>query len=191
MDSLDIILHSMADETVRKQHLMLGGYENRFDEETVRRVSQFSKELWDKRRYDKFTLFPAENDNMIIAQDLRLFSFCEHHLLPFYGIVNIGYIPSEKIFGLSKLQRVVDKFASMPTLQERLTQEIIDFIWKTIQPKGVIVQCKAIHTCIVARGTNSTNAQYTTSAVYGNFKEAPIRAEFLQTLQSNQSLRLL
>lgn len=178
-------------ETIKQYYVLLGGDEPNYPVETSYRLNMFSDEFSLKRSYSKFTTFPADNDNMIIAQDLRLFSFCEHHLLPFYGIVNIGYIPDKEIFGLSKLQRAVDKFASKPTIQEKLTEEIISFIMNTISPKGAMVQLKAIHTCIVARGTNSTNAQYTTTAVRGNFKEAEVRNEFLQTLQSNHSLRLI
>lgn len=171
---------------------MLGGNILRYNTETARRVNDFCKELEVKRDYTRFTAFESKNDSMIVGQSLRLFSFCEHHLLPFFGIANIGYIPDSQIFGLSKLQRIVDKFASKPTLQEDLTEEICDFINNLIKPKGVIVQLKAIHSCVVARGTESTNAQFITTSLKGVFKtDAVVRNEFFHSLESNHMLKLL
>ena len=172
-------------------HFCLGGGFRDYSKETARRVSDFMEELYKKRNYDKFTTFETENKNMIVAHDLRLFSFCEHHLLPFFGIVNIGYIPFGKVLGLSKMQRVVDKFASKPTIQENLTEEITDFFMKTADTPDCIIQVKAIHTCVIARGTQSTNAQFTTTSVHGHFKESiALRNEFFQTLNSNDKLRI-
>lgn len=171
-------------------HYCLGGGFREYSKDTPRRVGDFLEELKQKRNYDKFTTFETDNNNMVVAHDLRLFSFCEHHLLPFFGIVNIGYIPSGRVLGLSKLQRIVDKFASKPTIQENLTEEITDFLMKTADTPNCIVQVKAIHTCVIARGTQSTNAQFTTTSINGSFKDAALRNEFYQTLNSNDKLRI-
>src|SRR5262245_45970177 len=149
-------------------YAMLGGTKY-FPSETERRVKDFCKELDVKRSYDKFTTFETKADEMIIGNHLRLFSICEHHLLPFYGKVSIGYIPRGKIFGLSKLQRIVDKFASRPQIQEELTIDIADFIYERIQPKGVGIVIKAIHTCVFARGTQSSDAEFMTNVMRGDF----------------------
>jgi GTP cyclohydrolase IA len=178
-------------EIVRGYYQILRGSAKDFPLETVERVVKFGTELRLKREYDKFTTFETNLKDMVIAQNLRLFSFCEHHLLPFFGVVNIGYIPFGQIFGLSKIQRVVDKFASKPTLQEKLTDEIATFFCRTSNSPHVMVQIKAIHTCVIARGTQSTNAQFTTTSINGNFKDPAVRNEFLQTLQSNSDLRII
>jgi GTP cyclohydrolase IA len=178
--------------SVEQQYLNLGGQPSQFDQETIARVDSFYDELMKKRLYDKFTTFKSESDEMIIGNHLRLFSICEHHLLPFFGEVAIGYIPNDKIFGLSKLQRIVDKFSSMPQLQERLTTDILSFIKFLIQPQGVAVQIKAIHTCVFARGTQSSSAEFTTMSVSGLMKDnAQTRDEFLQNINAGGRLRLI
>jgi GTP cyclohydrolase IA len=185
------IFHSISDKVTKEQFIMLGGYENKYDDETTRRVAKFAEELQRKRMYDKFTTFETKSDNLVVAHDLKLFSFCEHHLLPFFGVVNIGYIPFGRVCGLSKMQRVVDKIASKPSIQENLTDEIASFFMKTVESPHCIVQVKAIHTCVIARGTESTNAQFTTTSINGNFKDKPAtRNEFYQTLNSNEKLRI-
>jgi GTP cyclohydrolase I len=101
-------------------------------------------------------------------------------LLPFHGYVSIGYIPNGKILGLSKLARVVEKIASKPQIQERLTTDILKFIDYLIAPKGTGVQVKATHTCVMWRGVQSSEAEFTTTALSGNFKDNPqTRHEFL------------
>lgn len=158
--------------------------------ETAKRINRFFEELEIKREYDKFTTFGTTNNNLVVAHDLKLFSFCEHHLLPFFGIVNIGYIPNSRIIGLSKFQRMVDKISSKPTVQEELTEELGSFVVRKVDSPHVIVQVKAIHTCVIARGTESTNSQFTTTFINGSFKELPLRNEFYQTLNSNDKLRI-
>src|SRR5262245_39808262 len=165
-------------------YLMLGGHAD-FPQDTDRRVLGFCKELDTKRSYDRFTTFKTNADEMIIGNHLRLFSICEHHLLPFYGEVSIGYIPDGRIFGLSKFQRIVDKFASRPQIQEELTNQIADFIDNTIKPKGVGIVIKATHTCVFARGTQSASAEFITNVMRGAFKEnAQARNEFLSCVYS-------
>lgn len=173
-----------VDQTILEYHQLIGGYD--YDPETTKRVHRFAQELQEKRDYSRFTVFNSDTDEMIIGNHLRMFSVCEHHLLPFFGEVSIGYIPDGKIFGLSKFQRIVDKFASRPQIQERLTKNIADFILQTIRPKGVGVVMKATHTCVFARGVQSAQAEFTTNVMYGSFKEyAQTRNEFLSCVYSN------
>jgi GTP cyclohydrolase I len=170
---------------------LIGGEVNNYDKETSKRLQSFGEELSRKRLYEKFTTFKAENDDMIIGNHLRLFSFCEHHLLPFFGEVAIGYIPDTKIFGLSKFQRLIDKVSSRPQLQERLTHQILEEIKNRLEPKGIGVVIKAIHTCVFARGTQSSTAEFTTSAVDGVFKEnINTKNEFLSIINADGRLRL-
>ncbi len=179
------------DKIINGYYTLIGGDEGKYDKETSRRLRLFGNELFKKRSYEKFTTFKAEHDDMIIGNHLRLFSFCEHHLLPFFGEVAIGYIPGNKIFGLSKFQRLIDKVSSKPQLQERLTYQILEEINKRLEPKGIGVIIKAIHTCVFARGTQSSTAEFTTSAVEGVFKEnINTKNEFLSIINANGRLRL-
>lgn len=164
-------------------YTLLGGHADKYDKETTRRVNDFSNEFTVKRDYRRFTLFDATNDDMIVGKHLRLFSFCEHHLLPYFGEVAIGYIPSSKIMGLSKFQRLVDACASKPSIQESLTHEIAQAINGLLHPRGVAVAVKAIHSCVFARGVQSTNAEFETLAMMGVFRtELQPRSEFLASL---------
>lgn len=170
---------------------LLGGTD--FDKETNRRVFAFAKELEIKRAYDRFTTFPNTETiegEMIIGNHLKIFSFCEHHLLPFFGEATIAYIPQKTILGLSKFQRLIDKCASKPTLQEHLTFQIRENLVRLIDPKGCAVQIKAIHTCVFARGPQSGDAEFTTTSLYGNFHEPAQRNEFLQSISNNARSRL-
>lgn len=179
------------DNIINGYYQLIGGEVNNYDKETSKRLQSFGEELSMKRLYEKFTTFKAENDDMIIGNHLRLFSFCEHHLLPFFGEVAIGYIPHTKIFGLSKFQRLIDKVSSRPQLQERLTHQILEEIKNRLEPKGIGVVIKAIHTCVFARGTQSSTAEFTTSAVDGVFKEnINTKNEFLSIINADGRLRL-
>ena len=179
------------DNIVNGYYQLIGGEVNNYDKETSKRLQSFGEELSRKRLYEKFTTFKADNDDMIIGNHLRLFSFCEHHLLPFFGEVAIGYIPDTKIFGLSKFQRLIDKVSSRPQLQERLTHQILEEIKNRLDPKGIGVVIKAIHTCVFARGTQSSTAEFTTSAVDGVFKEnINTKNEFLSIINADGRLRL-
>jgi GTP cyclohydrolase I len=166
---------------------MLGGNTMNYQAATVDRVMQFWSELRQKRNYDKFTTFKSDADEMVIGNHLKLFSICEHHLLPFFGEVSIGYIPQGTVLGLSKFQRIVDKFASKPQIQERLTSEILKFIQQITNAKGAGVVIKAIHTCVFARGVQSASAEFTTTALGGVFKtQHETRAEFLKSIDDNR-----
>lgn len=124
-------------------------------------------------------MFREEYQQMVIVRDIDFYSMCEHHMLPFFGKVHIGYIPNGYITGLSKLPRVVDIFARRLQVQERLTTEIKECIQQTLNPLGVIVVIEAEHMCMQMRGVEKQHSLTTTSDFTGAFKEAKTREEFM------------
>jgi GTP cyclohydrolase I len=123
---------------------------------------------------------------MIIVRDIPFYSMCEHHLLPFYGTVHIGYIPdiSGRVVGVSKLARVVETVARRPQIQERMTTEIADAIFDGLKPDGVAVVVKAEHLCMIMRGIEKPGSNVITSAIRGAFRRrAASRAEFFSLIQ--------
>ena len=132
-------------------------------------------------------IFASEQDDMIIVRDIEFYSMCEHHLLPFFGKCHIGYIPNGKIFGVSKLARLVDVFARRLQIQERLCQQVAKVIFDTIHPQGVGVVMEAQHLCMLMRGVQKQNSIMTTSTMLGSFrKEQPTRLEFLNLIKNNR-----
>lgn len=127
----------------------------------------------------KSAMFREEYRQMVIVKDIDFYSMCEHHILPFFGKVHIGYIPNGYITGLSKLPRVVDIFARRLQVQERMTSEIKDCIQRTLNPLGVIVVVEAEHMCMQMRGVEKQHSLTTTSDFTGAFKEAKTREEFM------------
>ncbi|MCK5816671.1 MAG: GTP cyclohydrolase I, partial [Candidatus Marinimicrobia bacterium] len=114
---------------------------------------------------------------------IEFYSMCEHHLLPFFGVAHIGYIPDKKLLGLSKLPRIVDVFARRLQLQERLTQQIADTLYEILEPKGLGVVLEARHMCMQMRGVEKSQSLTTTSAVLGEMHDdAETRAEFLKMI---------
>jgi len=123
---------------------------------------------------------------MVILRDIPFYSMCEHHLLPFYGTVHIGYIPdiSGRIVGISKLARVVEIVARRPQIQERMTSQIADAIMDGLKPSGVVVVTQAEHLCMIMRGVKKPGSAIVTSALRGAFHSHPeSRAEFFSLLQ--------
>jgi len=123
---------------------------------------------------------------MIILKDIPFYSMCEHHLLPFYGIVHIGYIPNEegRVVGISKLARVVEIIAKRPQIQERMATDIADAIVNGLKPDGVAVVIQAEHMCMIMRGIKKAGSSVITSALRGNFrKKAASRAEFFSLIK--------
>jgi GTP cyclohydrolase IA len=118
------------------------------------------------------TVFEAGHEEMVLVKDIELYSTCEHHLVPFYGVAHVGYIPNSdgRITGLSKLARLVDVFARRPQVQERLTGQVADAIMEHLSPRGVIVVVEAEHLCMTMRGVRKPGAQTVTSAVRGIFR---------------------
>lgn len=128
-------------------------------------------------------IFTQPTNNMIIARDIELYSLCEHHMLPFYGRCHIGYISRGKIFGLSKLARLVDMYARRLQIQERLTEQIAHAIMDGIEADGVGVIIEARHLCMMMRGVEKQNSMMTTSSVLGTFRDStPTRSEFLNLI---------
>ena len=130
-------------------------------------------------------MFKESYDEMVVVKDIELYSLCEHHMLPFFGKVHIGYIPNGYIVGLSKLPRVVDVFARRLQVQERLTHDILECINQTLHPKGVAVVIEAQHMCMMMRGVQKQNSVTTTSGFRGQFQKIETRNEFLNLISSN------
>lgn len=125
-------------------------------------------------------VFTQNTNNMIIVRDVELYSLCEHHMLPFYGRAHVGYIASGKMFGLSKIARLVDMYARRLQIQERLTEQIARAIMDNIGAEGVGVIVEARHLCMMMRGVEKQNSMMTTSSVLGSFHDDPAtRAEFM------------
>lgn len=131
------------------------------------------------------TAFDGENyDEMIICKDIDFYSTCEHHMQPFYGKISIGYIPSKKIIGISKLPRIVEIFSRRLQNQERVTMQIAETLNSLLKPKGVGVVIKAKHLCMMARGVEKQNSLMITSSCLGLFKNnAKTRSEFLRLIE--------
>jgi GTP cyclohydrolase I len=130
--------------------------------------------------------FELGHREMVILRDIPFYSMCEHHLLPFYGVVHIGYIPNNegRIIGISKLARVVEIIAKRPQLQERMTTEIAEAIVDGIKPSGVAVVVQAEHLCMIMRGIKKPGSNVITSALRGTFsRQAASRAEFFSLIQ--------
>lgn len=132
------------------------------------------------------TYFDSEDyDEMIIVKDIEFYSFCEHHMLPFWGRAHIGYIPSKKILGLSKLPRLVEMYARRLQNQERLTKQIAETLMEELDPKGVGIVLEAKHFCMMARGVEKQQSSAITSTMLGIFrKNEKTRAEFLRLIGS-------
>jgi GTP cyclohydrolase I len=133
----------------------------------------------------KVTTFPNEEDyhHMVIEREIPFYSMCAHHFVPFYGHAHIAYIPGAQIVGLSKLPRILEFYAKRPQLQERLTEQVAEFLWAKLRPLGVMVVIEARHLCVEMRGVKKPGALTTTSALRGCFADRKVREEFLALLR--------
>ncbi|WKD58692.1 GTP cyclohydrolase I FolE [Corynebacterium caspium] len=132
------------------------------------------------------TTFDEGHQELVLVRDIPIYSMCEHHLLPFFGMAHIGYIPNKegKVTGLSKLARLVDLYAKRPQVQERLTSAVADALMEQLNAQGVIVVIECEHLCMAMRGIRKPGAVTTTSAVRGGFKRSSVqRAEALSLLR--------
>ena len=149
--------------------------------DTPRRVANAYAEMLTPREFE-LTTFPNDEgyDELVLAKDIPVQSLCEHHLLPFQGVAHVGYLPGDRILGLSKLARVVELFAHGPQVQERLTKQVADWLYTHLRPKGVGVVIEAEHLCMTLRGVQAYGARTVTSTLRGQVRDDPsTRAEFL------------
>jgi GTP cyclohydrolase I len=147
---------------------------------TPARMARAFADLFTPRPFD-LTTFPNEEgyDELVLARGIPMRSVCEHHLLPFVGVAHVGYLPGDRILGLSKLARVVEHFARRPQVQERLTKQVADWLADQLAPKGVGVVIEAEHTCMTLRGVQATGSHTVTSTLLGTLREdARSRQEF-------------
>jgi len=158
--------------------------------DTPQRVAEMYAELFSgldaDPKAEMVVDFEEGYEEMVILRDIPFYAMCEHHLLPFYGIAHVGYIPSPggRVVGVSKLARVVEICARRPQLQERMTQQIADAIFEALKPIGVAVVIQAEHLCMVMRGIKKPGTTVITSSVRGNFRsKVATRSEFLSLIQ--------
>ena len=156
-------------------------------QETPQRVARMYQELF-SGLHDNATAhtkkFFSENYNeIVLVRDISFNSICEHHLMPFMGVVHIGYIPDGRVIGLSKLARVVEVFSHRPQVQERLTEDIAELLYRELKAKAVAVVVEAEHTCMTVRGVKKPGSSCVTSALRGGFlKNSSSRAEILSLI---------
>jgi GTP cyclohydrolase I len=161
--------------------------------ETPSRVAKAYRELFagyesDPREYLERTFEEVGGyDELVVLKDIRVVSFCEHHMLPFLGKAHVGYLPSKRVVGISKLARVVNGFARRLQIQEKLTAEIAEAIQDILQPKGVGVVLVSEHSCMTMRGVNTPGSRLTTSHLLGEVRDDPrTRQEFFELVRNGE-----
>ena len=164
--------------------------------DTPSRVARMYDELLSGYKTDPVellnnALFDVEYDEMVVVKDIDFYSMCEHHMLPFYGHASVGYIPEDKVIGLSKIPRIVDMFARRLQVQERMTQQIATFLDELITPRGVAVVVEASHLCAAMRGVKKQRTRMLTSAMLGSFRDNPsTRAEFMMHIRAGSDPKM-
>ena len=179
--------HERAERAVKELLLAIGENPEREGlKDTPARVARAFKEnfagLWQSPEDVLTTTFDIGHEELVIIRDIEVFSHCEHHLTPFHGVAHVGYIPSGKITGLSKVARLVDLFARRPQVQERLTAQIADAMVEILDAAGVIVIIDCEHLCMSMRGVRKSEARTVTSAVRGILRDAATRAEAISLI---------
>lgn len=173
-------------ELLRYSHTSQNGHV----EATPKRVAAMYAQLLTPQEF-QFTVFPNDKkyDQVVLADGIRFYSLCAHHLLPFFGVAHVAYIPGENYVGLSKLARVVKNYSRRLQVQEDMTQQIGDFLFDNLKPLGVAVIVRGRHLCMEMRGVESPGAVTTTSYLKGVFRENPIaRAELFGLLRKEEPL---
>ncbi|RNA69137.1 GTP cyclohydrolase I FolE [Alteribacter keqinensis] len=159
-------------------------------QDTPKRVAKMYAEVFEGLNQDPkehfATVFGEDHEELVLVKDIPFYSMCEHHLVPFFGIAHIGYIPSGgKVTGLSKLARAVEAVCRRPQLQERITSTVADSIVETLEPLGVMVVVEAEHMCMTMRGVKKPGSKTITSAVRGILAEDPAsRSEVLSLIKN-------
>ncbi len=140
--------------------------------QTPARMAKAYAELFDPKPL-RLTTFPNTEgyDELVIAREIPFRTVCEHHLLPFSGVAQVGYLPGERILGLSKLARLVEYFAARPQTQERLTKQVADYLYESVRARGAGVVMQAEHTCMTLRGVRAVGSKTVTSALLGTLRE--------------------
>lgn len=186
----DIYTEEFAKEAVKNVLLAIGEDPDREGlKDTPQRVIRSWEKLYGGYNQDPVkilgTVFEdGACDEIVILKNIKYTSTCEHHMIPFYGDVSIGYIPDGKVVGISKLARLVEVFARRLQIQERMTTQIADTLMEVLRPKGVMVVCNGQHLCMIARGVEKPTSVMTTSAVRGVFKtNANTRNEFMELIK--------
>lgn len=156
--------------------------------DTPKRISAMCAELFEGYEKDPAEFlcrtFHSDTGSMVVEKDISFYSVCEHHLLPFYGKVHIGYIPDGKVIGLSKLARTVEVFARRAQIQEQLTSQIAAAVMEELKPKGVMVVIEAEHMCMTMRGVKKPGTKTSTYAVRGEFETEPHLAQMFMGMLS-------
>jgi GTP cyclohydrolase I len=178
-----------VDEAMRTLLLAIGEDPEREGlQRTPERMRRMYEELTSGYRTDPDSVingasFEVAYDEMVVVRDIEFFSLCEHHLLPFYGRAHVGYLPRGRVIGLSKIPRIVDMFARRLQVQERLTQQVAEFLMERLEPKGVGCVLEASHLCTIMRGVRKQQAQMVTSSMLGTFRrDGRTRNEFLKLI---------
>ncbi len=159
--------------------------------DTPRRIAEMYAELFaglyqDPREFLRGG-FEETYQGMVVLRDIPFYSMCEHHFLPFYGVAHVGYIPHQRMVGISKIARALETLARRPQLQERLTAQLADAIEETLRPAGVGVILEATHLCMIMRGVKKPGSLIVTSAHRGTFLSQPeTRNEFLTLVRGNR-----
>ncbi|XP_075165189.1 GTP cyclohydrolase punch isoform X1 [Haematobia irritans] len=185
---------ALLPDMARSYRLLLGGLGENPDRQGLLKTPERAAKamLFFTKGYDQSledvlngAVFDEDHDEMVVVKDIEMFSMCEHHLVPFYGKVSIGYLPCNKILGLSKLARIVEIFSRRLQVQERLTKQIAVAVTQAVQPAGVAVVVEGVHMCMVMRGVQKINSKTVTSTMLGVFRDDPkTREEFLNLVNS-------
>jgi len=178
IDSYNVILDKIGEDKEREGLLKTP--------ERAAKAMQFLTQGYemDAEAILKAAMFKEDYSEIVLVKDIEVYSMCEHHMLPFFGKAHVAYIPNGHIVGLSKIPRIIDVFARRLQVQERLTDDILKCIDKTLKPLGVAVIIEARHMCMMMRGVQKQNSVTTTSAFTGQFEKEETRSEFLNLVSS-------
>ncbi len=162
--------------------------------DTPKRIEKMYRELTRGYRQNpeeviNSALFDVDYDEMVVVTHINYYSLCEHHMLPFFGVAHVGYIPKGKVVGLSKIPRIVDMYARRLQVQERMTAQIANILQDQLNPDGVGVVVEGYHMCMSMRGVEKEKAKMITSTLLGSFRNDPsTRSEFLELIRSERSV---